>query len=169
MTARLRTRVWVLLCVTGLLAGCGYQLKGQFSFAEGLSPLVWQEDVDAEDLYYALRDTFALYGLVLGTRPADTLLRVHDVQAREVTLSEATVLGLEVTWSLVNAYGVAVISHRDTRVETRLSLSPEVDEDEARVERYNYLRNRIALRILDQLEALSDEELNRKPEDVPVE
>ena len=169
MIACLRPRAWALLVAVGLLAGCGYQLKGQFSFAEDLSPMVWQEDVDAEDLYYTMRDTFALYGLVLGTRPADTLLRVHSLQASEVELSDANVLGLEVTWSLVNAYGVSVISHRSTRVESRLSLSPEVDEDDARVERFDYLRNRIALRILDQLEALSDEELNRTPKETPAE
>lgn len=131
--------------------------------------MVWQEEVDAEDLYYAMRDTFALYGLVLATRPADTLLTVHSLQSNEVDLNDATVLGLEANWSLVNQYGMPVISHRSIRVETRLSLSPEVDEDDARAERLEYLRNRIALRILDQLEALDEAALNRQPEDTPVE
>lgn len=153
------------LVVATLLAGCGYQLKGQFQFSPELSPMVWQEDLDAEELYHAMRNTFALYGLVLGTQPADTLLRVHDIDTTEVNLSDATVMGMEVIWSVVNEYGVSIISYRSTRVETRLSLSPEVDEEEAREERFSYLRNRVALRVLDQLEALSEEELLRQPDD----
>lgn len=158
------TRTLLTLCLTTLLlAGCGYQLKGQFQFAEGLSPLVWQADVEADELYQAVRETFSLYGLVVGTAPADTLLRIHDLRASEVSLSEVTLAVLEVEWSLINAYGVTLIDRRQTRSESRLSLSPEVDEDAKRVERQAFLRNRIALRILDQLEALSDAELERQP------
>lgn len=147
-----------------LLAGCGYQLKGQFRLAEGLSPMVWESRTDADELYLAMRDTFALYGLALGTRPADNLLRIHSQQEEAVSLSDATVLALTVEWSLVNQYGAEVISHRSTRAETRLSLSPTVDEDEARLERRDFLRDRIALRVLDQLEGLTEDELNRQPE-----
>lgn len=154
----------LILCLTGLLlTGCGYQLKGQFQFAEELSPLVWQADVEADELYQAVRETFALYGLVVGTAPADTLLQIHDLRAREVSLSDVTLVSLEVEWSLVNAYGVRLIDYRETRSETRLSLSPEVDEDAKRVERQAFLRNRVALRILDQLEALSDDDFERQP------
>lgn len=154
----------LVLCLAGLiLTGCGYQLKGQFQFAEGLSPLVWQAEVEADELYLAVRETFALYGLVVGTAPADTLLQVHDISATEVSLSDVTLVSLEVEWSLVNVYGVRLIDYRETRSETRLSLSPEVDEDAKRIERQAFLRNRVALRILDQLEALSDADLERRP------
>lgn len=146
------------------LSGCGYQLKGQFRFTEGLSPLVWQASGNQDELYLITRDTFAIYGLKLAEQPADTLLQIHRVDDSSVELSEAEMLSLEVEWSLVNAQGVAVISHRRTRSETRLSLSPEIDEDDARAERQSFLRQRIALRLLDQLEAISSEELNRAPE-----
>lgn len=147
-----------------VLSGCGYQLKGQFRFAEGLSPLVWQASGNQDELYLITRDIFAIYGLALSEQPADTLLQIHRVDDNSVELSEAEVLALEVEWSLVNAQGVAVIDHRRIRSETRLSLSPEVDEDDARAERQSFLRQRIALRLLDQLEAISSEQLNRAPE-----
>lgn len=147
-----------------LLAGCGYQLKGQFQFAEGLDPLAWQAAGDQEALYLVMRETFALYGLVLHTRPAETQLRVDSVSTDTVSLSEAEMLSLAVEWSLVNRHGRAVIDHRRTRAETRLGLSPEVDEEDARAERLDYLRGRIALRVLDQLEALPAEALDRQPE-----
>jgi outer membrane lipopolysaccharide assembly protein LptE/RlpB len=156
-------RLSLLFLFLMLLAGCGYQLKGQFQFAEGLSPLVWQADDDADELYQAVRETFALYGLVVRTTPADTLLRIHDIQSGEVSLSDVTLVSLDVEWSLINGYGVTLIDRRQTRSESRLSLSPEVDEDAKRLERQAFLHNRIALRILNQLEALSDAELDQRP------
>ncbi len=147
-----------------LVSACGYQLKGQFRFADGLSPLVWEARGDQDDLYLVTRDIFAIYGLSLSEQPADTLLQIHSVNDNTVELSEAEMLALEIEWSLINAQGVAVINHRRTRSETRLSLSPEIDEDDARAERQAFLRQRIALRLLDQLEAISTEELNRAPE-----
>lgn len=146
------------------LVGCGYQLKGQFRPPEGLSPIVWQSDVDAEDLYVSLQATFALYGIVLRTEPADTLLHIHRVETSEIEFREATVLTLEVEWSLANAYGVTLHDYNVSHAETRLALSPGMDEDEARAERYAYLRNRIAIGMLDQFEAITQEELNRQPE-----
>ncbi|MFG1496200.1 hypothetical protein ABMA57_06145 [Saccharospirillum sp. HFRX-1] len=163
INALIKQSVLVVL-LAAVLTGCGYQLKGQFRFAEGLSPLVWQASGNQDELYLITRDIFAIYGLALSERPADTLLQIHRVEDANVELSEAEVLTLEVEWSLVNAQGVAVIDHRRTRSETRLSLSPEVDEDDARIERQSFLRQRIALRLLDQLEAISDAELNRVPE-----
>lgn len=158
---------WVAgLLVSVLLTGCGYQLKGQFRPAEELSPLVWQTDADAEDLYLTIRDTFSLYGLVLDTDPADTLLQVHWVRQSDVTFPEAKMLALEVEWSLVNAQGRPLIDHGRTRAETRLAHSPDVDEDEARLERLEFLRNRVALSMLDQLEAITADDLNRKPDDL---
>ena len=154
----------MVVLLTAVLSGCGYQLKGQFRFAEGLSPLVWQARGNQDELYLITRDVFAIYGLALSERPADTLLQIHRVDDTNVELSEAEMLALEVEWSLVNAQGVAVIDHRRTRSETRLSLSPEIDEDDARIERQSFLRQRIALRLLDQLEAISSEDLNRAPE-----
>lgn len=153
-----------MVVLAAVISGCGYQLKGQFRFAEGLSPLVWQASGNEDELYLITRDIFAIYGLELSERPADTLLQIHRLDDTNVELSEAEMLSLEVEWSLVNAQGVAVIDHRRTRSETRLSLSPEIDEDDARVERQSFLRQRIALRLLDQLEAVSDKELNRAPE-----
>lgn len=147
-----------------LLSACGYQLKGQFRFAEGLSPLVWQSDTNEDELYLVTRDIFSIYGLSISERSGDTLLKIHRVDDNTVELSEAEVLALEIEWSLINGQGVAVINHRRTRSETRLSLSPEVDEDDARRERQSFLRQRIALRLLDQLEAVSTEELNRSAE-----
>ncbi|PTY35894.1 hypothetical protein BGP77_00775 [Saccharospirillum sp. MSK14-1] len=163
INARIQQAVLVVLFAAAL-SGCGYQLKGQFRFAEGLSPLVWQANGHQDELYLITRNTFAVYGLELSERPADTLLAIHRVDDTRVELSEAEVLTLEVEWSLINAQGVAVIEHRRTRSETRLSLSPEIDEDEARLERQTFLRQRIALRLLDQLEAISSEALNRAPE-----
>lgn len=165
----MRTETWlkpglILIAAALLLSGCGYQLKGQFRFADGLSPLVWQADGDQDELFLTTRDIFAIYGLVLSESPADTLLQVHRVDDNSVELSEAEVLALEIEWSLVNGEGATVISHRRTRAETRLSLSPEVDEDDAREERQNFLRQRIALRLLDQLEAVSTAELNQSPD-----
>lgn len=155
-------RLLILSLVGLLLAGCGYRLKGQFQFAEGLSPMVWQAEVEADEFYQAVRETFSLYALVVGTSPADTLLQIHDLRTSEVSLSDVTLVALEVEWSLVNVYGVPLIDRRQTRSESRLSLSPEVDEDAKRLERQAFLRNRVALRILDQLEALSDADLERR-------
>ncbi len=166
--ARACARRWsagLLIGACLLLAGCGYQLKGQFGFAEGLDPLVWQEDRDAEELYFALRETFALYGLVLAREPAEVRLHLHDFERTEVALSDATVIGLRVEWSLVNAYGEWLINRQSLRAETRLSLSPVVDPEEAREERRAFLRQRIALRIMDQLEAIDEDDLARQPEE----
>lgn len=138
-----------------LLVGCGYQLKGQFRLAEGLNPLVWQSQTDADELYQTLRGTFALYGLVLQTGPADTLLRLHRETYSEVSLDETIILTLEIEWSLVNPYDRAVISRRISRVESRLTE----DDDEAREQRRQILRNRIALLVLDQLEAVTADDL----------
>jgi outer membrane lipopolysaccharide assembly protein LptE/RlpB len=139
-----------------ILAGCGYQLKGQFRLAEGLNPLVWQSQPDAEELYQALRGTFSLYGLVLQTRPADTLLQLHRETHSEVSLDETTILTLEIEWSLVNQFDRVIISRRVNRVETRL---PEEDV-EIREERRQILRNRVALLVLDQLEAVTADDLS---------
>lgn len=143
-----------------LLVGCGYQLKGQFRLAEGLSPLVWQSQTDADELYQTMRSTFALYGLVLQTGPADTLLRLHRETYSEVSLDETTILTLDIEWSLVNQYDQAVISRRVSRVESRLTD----DDDEAREQRRQILRNRVALLVLDQLEAVSADDLSRGSE-----
>lgn len=153
-----RTGLWRSLTVgllLSLLVGCGYQLKGQFRLAEGLNPLVWQSQTDADELYQTLRGTFALYGLVLQTGPADTLLRLHRETYSEVSLDETIILTLEIEWSLVNPYDRAVISRRISRVESRLTE----DDDEAREQRRQILRNRIALLVLDQLEAVTAEDL----------
>lgn len=146
------------------LAGCGYQLRGQFSAPEGLSPLVWQSEVDAEDLYLSMRNTFALYGLRLDTEPADTLLRVHRVESSEIAFEEATVLALEVEWSLVNGYGHTIIDHKETRAETRLAVETSASEDIAREERRAFLRNRVSLLVLDHLEALTPASLKQNPD-----
>jgi len=156
-----RTGLWRSLTVgllLSLLVGCGYQLKGQFRLAEGLNPLVWQSQTDADELYQTLRGTFALYGLVLQTGPADTLLRLHRETYSEVSLDETIILTLEIEWSLVNPYDRAVISRRISRVESRLTE----DDDEAREQRRQILRNRIALLVLDQLEAVTDDDLVRE-------
>lgn len=178
-------RVLATLLLALTLGGCGYQLKGQFQVADELSPMVWSSQVDAEQLYLEARRTFALFGVVLATRPADTRLQVHRVDDSELFFNGFTVLVLEVEWSLVNAYGVTVLDHVTTRAETRLELSPEIgpeeaitvenkydleqarDEDiyEAWLERRSFLRNRVALRMLDRLEAVTSEELNRMPAD----
>lgn len=153
-----RTGLWRSLTVgllLSLLVGCGYQLKGQFRLAEGLNPLVWQSQTDADELYQTLRGTFALYGLVLQTGPADTLLRLHRETYSEVSLDETIILTLEIEWSLVNPYDRAVISRRISRVESRLTE----DDDEAREQRRQILRNRIALLVLDQLEAVTTDDL----------
>ncbi|WP_127556507.1 hypothetical protein [Saccharospirillum alexandrii] len=153
-----RTGLWRSLTVgllLSLLVGCGYQLKGQFRLAEGLNPLVWQSQTDADELYQTLRGTFALYGLVLQTGPADTLLRLHRETYSEVSLDETIILTLEIEWSLVNPYDRAVISRRISRVESRLTE----DDDEAREQRRQILRNRIALLVLDQLEAVTADDL----------
>ncbi len=138
-----------------LLVGCGYQLKGQFRLVEGLNPLVWQSQADADELYQTLRGTFALYGLVLQTGPADTLLQLHRETYSEVNLDETIILTLEIEWSLVNEFDRAVISRRVSRVESRLME----DDDDAREQRRQILRNRIALLVLDQLEAVTAEDL----------
>lgn len=153
-----RIGLWRSLTVgllLSLLVGCGYQLKGQFRLAEGLNPLVWQSQTDSDGLYQTLRGTFALYGLVLQTGPADTLLRLHRETYSEVSLDETIILTLEIEWSLVNQYDRAVISRRISRVESRLTE----DDDEAREQRRQILRNRIALLVLDQLEAVTDDDL----------
>ncbi|WP_394168899.1 hypothetical protein [Saccharospirillum alexandrii] len=153
-----RIGLWRSLIVgllLSLLVGCGYQLKGQFRLAEGLNPLVWQSQTDSDGLYQTLRGTFALYGLVLQTGPADTLLRLHRETYSEVSLDETIILTLEIEWSLVNQYDRAVISRRISRVESRLTE----DDDEAREQRRQILRNRIALLVLDQLEAVTDDDL----------
>lgn len=153
-----RTGLWRSLTVgllLSLLVGCGYQLKGQFRLAEGLNPLVWQSQTDADELYQTLRGTFALYGLVLQTGPADTLLRLHRETYSEVSLDETIILTLEIEWSLVNQYDRAVIGRRISRVESRLTE----DDDEAREQRRQILRNRIALLVLDQLEAVTADDL----------
>lgn len=153
-----RIGLWRSLTVgllLSLLVGCGYQLKGQFRLAEGLNPLVWQSQTDADGLYQTLRGTFALYGLVLQTGPADTLLRLHRETYSEVSLDETIILTLEIEWSLVNQYDRSVISRRISRVESRLTE----DDDEAREQRRQILRNRIALLVLDQLEAVTDDDL----------
>ncbi len=139
----------------GLLVGCGYQLKGQFRLAEGLNPLVWQSQVDADELYQTLRGTFALYGLELQTAPSGTLLRLHRETYSEVSLDETIILTLEVEWSLVNEFDRAVINRRVSRVESRLTE----DDDDVREQRRQILRNRIALLVLDQLEAVTGEDL----------
>lgn len=148
-------RSLVVGLLLSLLVGCGYQLKGQFRLAEGLNPLVWQSQSDADELYQTLRGTFALYGLVLQTGPADTLLRLHRETYSEVSLDETIILTLEIEWSLVNQYDRAVIGRRISRVESRLTE----DDDEAREQRRQILRNRIALLVLDQLEAVTSDEL----------
>ncbi len=153
-----RIGLWRSLTVgllLSLLVGCGYQLKGQFRLAEGLNPLVWQSQADADELYQTLRGTFALYGLVLQTGPADTLLRLHRETYSEVSLDETIILTLEIEWSLVNQYDRAVISRWISRVESRLTE----DDDEAREQRRQILRNRIALLVLDQLEAVTADDL----------
>ncbi len=153
-----RTRLWRSLAigvVISLLVGCGYQLKGQFRLPEGLSPMVWQSQADADELYQTLRGTFALYGLVLQTAPADTLLQLHRETYSEVSLDETIILTLEIEWSLVNVFDRAVISRRVSRVESRLTE----DDDEAREQRRQILRNRVALLVLDQLEAVTAEDL----------
>lgn len=154
----LRTRLWrslVIGVVISLLVGCGYQLKGQFRLPEGLSPMVWQSQTEADELYQTLRGTFALYGLVLQTAPADTLLQLHRETYSEVSLDETIILTLEIEWSLVNVLDRAVISRRVSRVESRLTE----DDDDAREQRMQILRNRVALLVLDQLEAVTAEDL----------
>lgn len=154
-----RTGLWRSLTVgvlLSLLVGCGYQLKGQFRLAEGLNPLVWQSQADADELYQTLRGTFALYGLVLQTGPADTLLRLHRETYSEVSLDETIILTLEIEWSLVSEFDRAVISRRVSRVESRLME----DDDDAREQRRQILRNRVALLVLDQLEAVTAEDLS---------
>lgn len=122
--------------------------------------MVWQSQPDADELYQALRGTFALYGLVLQTGPADTLLQLHRETYSEVSLDETIILTLEIEWSLVNAFDRAVISRRVSRVESRLTE----DDDEAREQRRQILRNRIALLVLDQLEAVTAEDLSERRE-----
>lgn len=153
-----RTRLWRSLtigAVLSLLVGCGYQLKGQFRLPEGLSPMVWKAQTDADELYQTLRGTFALYGLVLQTAPADTLLQLHRETYSEVSLDETIILTLEIEWSLINVFDRAVISRRVSRVESRLTE----DDDDAREQRRQILRNRVALLVLDQLEAVTAEDL----------
>lgn len=146
--------------VISLLVGCGYQLKGQFRLPEGLSPMVWQAQTDADELYQTLRGTFALYGLVLQASPADTLLQLHRQTYSEVSLDETIILTLEIEWSLVNVFDRAVISRRVSRVESRLTE----DDEDAREQRRQILRNRVALLVLDQLEAVTAEDLAARRE-----
>jgi outer membrane lipopolysaccharide assembly protein LptE/RlpB len=148
-------RCLIICAAVSLLAGCGYQLKGQFRLADGLSPMVWQSQTDADELYQTLRGTFSLYGLVLQTGPADTLLQLHRESYAQVSLDETLILTLEIEWSLVNQFNQRVISRRVTRAESRL---PD-DDDDTRLERRQALRNRVVLRVLDQLEAISNEDL----------
>ena len=122
--ARTHARWWVLLLLM-LLAGCGFQLRGQIELPQSLERITLNAADPTSLLFQELIGQLEANGVVVSQRalPQASLLTLHSerLYRQALTISQDArvreyVLYLEVRYSLANAQGEVLLQDESMRL-----------------------------------------------------
>jgi len=153
-----------MICgLTLLLSACGFQLRQETVLVDGLSPMVWQAEVEANDFYQSFRDALADYQVSLAQQPADVLFTLHTLDVKDSVLGKVRTLSATAVWSLTNQWGDTIIYRR---ISSEQVSDTDVESASERAQLTAQLHQALSQKFIAQLSQVGVEQLDSKPKEL---